>query len=45
MLEDYYVKPSTIDRIRVSRLAPQLVSPYVSRRPEIKPGWHGWTAA
>jgi len=26
MLEDYYVQPSTIDRIRSSRLAPQVES-------------------
>jgi len=26
MLEDYYVKPSTIDRIRASWLAPQMES-------------------
>jgi len=26
MLEDYYVKPSTIDRVRASWLAPQIES-------------------
>jgi hypothetical protein len=33
MLEDYYVKPATVDRVRASWLAPQMES-YLT--------WNGW---